>query len=249
MNSPIKNMFFASIPLLSARGDEIEIQNILASLKVASRMMNESVYVVDFYHRCFRFVSDHQLFLCGHSQEKALQLGYEFYRHVIHEDLPLVINIHRVIYHYLHHSETRLCDIDYIAFNFSIGSNTEQQMVCHKATPLMIDSRPQVAICTVSESVRTTSGNLMVYYKNSPDCGYYSFEKQKWKPWPGINLSTQEKKLLLLARRGQSKEAAEILCISKQSVRNLRQDLYRKLDVSSMEQALIFAKNHHLKLN
>jgi hypothetical protein len=58
----------------------------------------EAVYVVDFFERCFSYVPVHDLFLCGYSRERVMQLGYNFYPEIVHaDDLPLLIKIHRVI--------------------------------------------------------------------------------------------------------------------------------------------------------
>ena len=57
----------------------MEINNIehyLELLKSVSDAFDETVYVLDFKRRCFRFVSNKGIFLCGHTSDEVLQLGY-----------------------------------------------------------------------------------------------------------------------------------------------------------------------------
>ncbi len=214
-------------------------------------MVSGSVYVIDLYKRCFRFVSTDHLFLCGHSPEEVQMLGYRFYPRIVHpEDLKLLIDIHHLVFDYFHHPNANLSNLIYVAFNFRIRYNKEDQMICHKVKHFMVNNRPQIAICVITESIRKTPGNLTAYYKGSSFCMQYSFGKRKWEQQPVIELTPQERKALKLARQGKStKETAHILNMTEQSVRNLDYQLYRKLDVNSMQQAIIFSANHCLDLS
>jgi hypothetical protein len=40
-------------------------------------IMMEAAYVLDFQKRCFHYVANHELFLCGHSLKEVMCLGYE----------------------------------------------------------------------------------------------------------------------------------------------------------------------------
>jgi hypothetical protein len=43
-------------------------------------------YIIDFQKRCFKDVANHSLFLCGHSPDEVMELGYDFYSRIVHED-------------------------------------------------------------------------------------------------------------------------------------------------------------------
>ncbi len=252
MNSrdTVTDLFFERLPSLSGESEEIVVSS-LEFLRTIYPMITGSVYVIDLYKRCFRFVSPDHLFLCSHSPKEVMMLGYRFYPQIVHlEDMKLLINIHHLVFDYFHDPDVCLRDLVYVAFNFRIRQNQEELMVCHKVKPFMVNSRPQLAICVITESIRKTPGNLTAYYKGSSFCMQYSFGKRKWEQQPVIELTPQERRVLKLAKQGKStKETARILNMNEQSARNLNCQIYRKLDVNSMLQAVIFLANHCLDLS
>ena len=246
---PIINLFFENIPVLSGASDEV-LEPVLETIQAIDHIMDQDVYVTDFYERRFRFVSDGHLFLCGRSPNDVLEQGYQFFAQAIHpDDLRMVADIHHITFEYFHNPDINFRKIAYLAFNYRLMHGKESRMICHKVLPLMIENKPQIALCKITESVRKDTGNLTVYYKENPYCDQYSFTKRKWHLQRIIELAPQEKKILIAARQGKStKETAKILCISEQSTRNLRHELFQKLDVNTIEQAIIFSKNQQISL-
>jgi hypothetical protein len=55
-------------------------------------MAIEAVFVIDFQQRCFRYVAEHDLFLCGHTREEVMELGYDFFSKVVHPDDMLLLD-------------------------------------------------------------------------------------------------------------------------------------------------------------
>jgi hypothetical protein len=48
------------------------------------------------YRRGFLYVSDNPLFLCGHTADEVLRMGYAFYlSHVPEEELPMLTELNR----------------------------------------------------------------------------------------------------------------------------------------------------------
>ena len=53
-------------------------------------MIPSSLFVLDMVQKRFCYIKPDDLFLCGHSMEEAMTLGYDFFSKIIHpEDLPL----------------------------------------------------------------------------------------------------------------------------------------------------------------
>ncbi len=242
--------FFESIPEIPANMDidDPYDEHYVISLATTAQMMAESVYVIDPYKCCFRHVSSGGIFLCGRSYKEVLQLGYNFYFEVVHpDDMPLVIKAHQEVLRYVYLPDTPLHDLDYMVFNFRIRNHQKDLMVCHKMSPMSIANRIRYIFCTVTDAVCKTPGNLLAYYKTGTECSRYSFESNRWNREPVIVLTQQEKNILMLSRQGKTvEEIAAILCLSKNTIRNHREDLFQKLGVKKIHQAIVFARNNKI---
>ena len=224
------------------------MDNYLELWKASSKIIKESIYVIDFHKKCFRFVSDQGIFLCGHTSEEVLQLGYQFYRKVIHpEDLPLLAKIHQIIFHCFSRQDALIRDLDCVVFNFRMRCGKKYLMASHKAVPLIVNDSVRLAICTVSDSILQTSGNLYAYCNKGKIRYVYSFEGKRWKLDTQITLTLREKDILKWAKRGKTvNEIADILCLANQTLRNQKVELFDKLGTKNMIQSIIFAENHFL---
>ena len=75
--------------------------------KVFSSLTTDSFYVFDVVQKRFCYIKPDNLFLCDHSTEEAMKLGYDFYKQIIHpDDLPLWTNILKIIPQYLNDGKT-----------------------------------------------------------------------------------------------------------------------------------------------
>ena len=64
-----------------------------------SRLLYESIYIVDHQKRIFEYVSENPIFLCGLSSKEVKDLGYNFFlQYVKKEDLNLLLKINEIIY-------------------------------------------------------------------------------------------------------------------------------------------------------
>ncbi|GHT66017.1 hypothetical protein AGMMS50239_26810 [Bacteroidia bacterium] len=242
------HLFFeniSSIPTPPSEDEEIsELQ--MKIFKSFSKIMNGSVYVIDFHKQCFHFVSDHELFLSEYSLDDALKMGYDFFSKIVYpEDLQLFIGIHRAVLQYLSEPDSNPQEIDYFAFNVRLLNHGLPLMVYHKISLIFINDCARMAVCHLSGSVIHKSGNLGIYSKDKKKYSSYSFEKHQWQEKKLINLTNREKEILKLAKQGKSnKEISDILCVSEKTIWNTETMLYRKLGVHSMLEAVIFATNH-----
>jgi DNA-binding CsgD family transcriptional regulator len=223
-------------------GCQIEILNRISAIS------DGSIYAIDLWERCFLVVSNHDLFLSGTPPEDVLKMGYDFFRKVIFpDDLQLFIDIHRIILQRLFNPEYEYRDIDYFAFNFRLLNEGKSLMVYHKMLPMFINDQIRWIICHLSSSVKQNSGNLEIHYQSGREYASYSFEKQQWQEKKMSKLTDREKDILKLTKQGKcGKEIAHILCISHGTLRNIELAIYRKLNVHSMIEAIIYATNHRM---
>ena len=69
-----KSQSTCALPLI-LDADNPHVEQYLKALKAVSNAFDETLFVVDFKRRCFRFVSDRGIFLCGYTPEEVLKMG------------------------------------------------------------------------------------------------------------------------------------------------------------------------------
>ena len=249
----IISLFFGSLPKVADTESDSEpnIECCLEFLKKASETFDVTFYVVDFKHRCFRFISNKGIFLGGSTQDDVQRLGAEFYPEVVcQKDRYLVAKIHQAVMKCFSKSDT-ICDLDYVVFDLrmDIYKGKGKVMLSYKIKPLLVvNNQVFLAVCTVSRSTGKTSGNLYAYYDGKEGvCCKYSFVDHFWKHEPMIKLNPEEWKILKVAKQDVTgDEIADIIGISHQNLRNTQASIYRKLKVNTRKQAEIFTNNHRI---
>jgi DNA-binding CsgD family transcriptional regulator len=243
--------FFKGIPEQAPVTDSTET---LFSPEDFSEMMMEAVYILDFQKRNFCHVADHDFFLCGHSREDALNAGYEFFRKVIHpEDVLLWAKMHSVILKYLIEPDLQADSVNYFSCTFRIkssfqtGNKSNYLMAYQKLKPKWQDGQLQFGICLLSSSIIRQAGNLRLCYKNSLDYDEYSFQNRKWKRQKMPKLNDRQKEILKLGKQGKnSRQMADIMCVSLKAIEKTKTSVFEKFGVNSIEQAVIYASNRQL---
>lgn len=224
---------------------EEELGPYLESLRAVSNLMDESIYVVDYHQRRFRFVSENGIFLSDLSSEEVLKLGYDYYQKIIHpKDYPVAEKCYHEIVRYFKHPAS-LNELIYVMFNLRL-QNIKGLTMKHKVTPLIVNNQACMAICTVHHTT-DEPGNLSAFHRNKDVYYQYSLDTGIWNQEPKIWLKPREKRILELSKAGMTRAGvADMLCISFNTLRNDEASIYNKLKVNSMIQAVGFASNNRL---
>jgi len=236
--------FYKDVPYIA--GNE-RIDQMPVVLQDFADMCVEAVYVLDFFKRGFHFVADRNFFLCGHSVNEAISMGYDFFSEVIYnKDLKLFENMHAAILNRLGGMDSP-DEINYFSFSLRIRSEAGYQMVDHKLKPIFANGQIRFGLCLMASSVWKESGNLRTYYYKSLNFDEYSSKNGKWLRKKVKPLTSQEKKVLILAKQGEiGKRIADKICIEPQAVKNIKNTIYRKLHVNTIIQAINVATSNHL---
>ena len=216
--------------------------------------MIEATCILDFQKRCFHAVGSHGLFLCGYPLETVMRMGYDFFNEALHpEDVFLWAEMHNNILKSLHNEVFTKEEANYFECSFRLKSSIhirllpEYLMIDMKLVPVWEHGQLTYGICLYHPSVFKTSGNLRVYFKEGKLYKQYSFRAQKWKSERVLKISRREREILILATQGMSrKEMADMLCINAKSLDNTISNLFEKLHVKSMTQAILHATNRRL---
>jgi DNA-binding NarL/FixJ family response regulator len=227
-------------------------QNFTACPENYFSVSTEAGYIIDFQRQCFSYIANHNLFLCGHSRDEAMEQAYDFYSQIVYEDdLALFPKIIDAILNSDCITE-RPEDIEYFSFTlrFKINSQYTEKpyylMVIHRLRPVFFDGKPALGICMMNISVMKTSGNLRVYFKGDRYAfDKYSFVSRKWSKEQGEHLTEQEIKILRLFKEGiDNQTVADELQIKRKTLYCKHTSICKKLNVDTIEQAVVYVTNH-----
>lgn len=226
-----------------------QTENYLEPIKAFSRTTYKSVYVIDYQKEGFEYVSENPLFLCGHTAEEVKEMGYEFYfKYVIEKDLDLLLKINTVgfdFYDKLPQEKRK----DYnISYDFHLKNQDGKTILINqKLTPLFLTSDGKLwkAICIVSLSTNKNSGNIVVSGKG--EVFKYDLPENVWRTSEKIKLSEREKEIINFSTRGYTiAEIADAIFVSPDTVKFHRRNLFEKLDVSNISDAIMFTISNNL---
>lgn len=250
---PDVNDFFSFQNSVTDISDNDYLQTLyyLESIKAFARLSNKSIYIIDYQTKGFEYVSDNPLLLCGHTSEEVQKMGYEFYlKYVIKNDLNLLLTINNVGFEFYENIPLKERIDHSISYDFHlVNQEGKTILINQKLTPLFLTEEGKIwkALCIVSLSSSTQSGNIRVNKKGSQKFFEYNLEKRFWEPSIAIQLTDREKEILQLSIRGfKVDEIAEEVFISSNTVKFHRKKLFEKLEVSNIVEAISFATQNAL---
>ena len=228
------------------------INHIIEDIAAFARTTYKSVYVIDYYRQNFLYVADNPLFLCGIAADEVRKLGYNFYiNQVIPEDLELLLEVNVAGFQFLENiareelrNYTISCD-----FHVVNKESGKKQLINHQITPLRLTENGNVwlALCVASISSNDTSGNTEMSKNNSSIYWDYDRKTKKWKERLRLELKDIEKEVLRLSAKGYTMhEIADQIHRSFDTVKVYRKNLFEKLGVDNISEAVCYAMNHRL---
>lgn len=221
--------------------------------QVFSSLITDSFYVFDVVQKQFCYIKPHDLFLCGHSVEEAMMLGYDFYSQIIYpEDLSLWKSMLEIIMKYLTEIKESPNEIDYFSCTFRLQRKYSfityplGQMIYLRMRPFWINNRLRYLICTMKSSSIQNVGNLYLY-KMGQIYKKYKFTNKRWHLAELKLLTEHENIILMLAKQDKtSGEIAKILCKSRNTIQNQINMLLKKLEVHSIQKAIEVADHYSI---
>ncbi len=249
----ITNDFFKPLELRDnpLAEDYIKVKPLVHAAKAFAQLTHQSIYIIDYYKRGFAYVSDNPLFLCGESPESVLKQGYLFYiNHVPTEDLELLLEANESGFKFYNKLPVR-DRLNYtISYDFHlIQQDKDLMLINHKLTPLILDrdSNIWLALCIISLASNDTSGNITIREKGENKIYSYDISIKSWKLRPIVKLTRRQKEILILSGQGLTMyQIADYLCIDITTVKYHKQNLFKKLNVTNISEAILKASNYKL---
>lgn len=230
--------------------DYARAQYYVQAADAIAKVAYESVYIIDYYAKNFLYVSPNPLFLCGFSADEVKALGYNFYTtRVPEEELDMLLKINSIGFRFFNNQPIDERPLYSISYDFHIKNNGENVLINHKLTPLAMgpNGHMWLAVCYVSISNNSKPGNIEIRKLGQSEYWRYDLDIDRWLSMPAINLTDVEKEVLLLSARGLTiDEIADKVHRSKNSIKSRRKNIFSKLGVKSISEAIAFATNYKL---
>lgn len=216
-----------------------------------SRVTQLSFYVVDYHKKGFIYVSDNPLFLSGYSREEVSEMGLEFYGKVVsQEDMKRLEVFNYEAYKIFHTYPVDFRRNMSMSFDFElIQPDKRSILINHKYTPVCLTESGQIwlALCVVTLSTKKAPGSITAML----DGKYYEFnfcpKTNKLIKKDIVLLSRREKEVLQLSVQGNSNEQiGNKLFIDINTVKFHKRNIYSKLDVKNINEAITYAQNNGL---
>lgn len=228
--------------------DHLQQQNYLEVIRSFARLTYESIYVINYEHMTFEYVSENPLFLCGYTAQEVLQLGYDFYfKNVPEQDLELLKTINQAgfdFYDQLPDGEKKQYCISY-DFHL-INKDKKPFLINHKLTPLFLTSEGKLwkSICIVSISHNQQAGNVLISRQGTDDLWQLDLAKGSWRKNLKPKLTKRETEILRLYAQGLTiNQISERIFVSPDTVKYHRRRIFERLNVDSIVEALSYAVN------
>lgn len=227
-----------------------KIELLVNAVEAFARSTYKCVYIIDYFKQDFLYVSENMAYLCGQSAEKIKAFGYGLYiNHVPEKDQQMLLEINKKGFEL--YNEIPLAErMDYfITYDFHIMNGKKPRLVNHTLTPIFLtkDGRVWLALCTFALSARNAPGHIVM--KKSGDNKYYeySLEKHKWQLKDATPLSETERDVLILSAQGYTmNDIADKLYKSVDTIKACKRNLFAKLEVKNIAEALSFATNYRM---
>lgn len=230
--------------------DYSRVNDFIRSAEAFSRSTYQSVYIIDYFKQNFLYVSPNPMFLCGLTPEQMKELGYRFYLEFVPRDeQSLLLDINRAGFAFYQTLPVEERKDWYIQYDFHIIYDRHPILVNHKLTPISLtsDGRIWLALCVVSASNHTTPGHIELHNAGTPEYFEYNSITRRWDKRRIPTLSEGEKSVITLSIQGFTMaEIADKMCLSPDTIKKYRKQIFEKLGVRNISEAIVAATNNKL---
>ncbi|WP_214226458.1 helix-turn-helix transcriptional regulator [Pedobacter sp. B4-66] len=231
--------------------DHLQQQHYLDVVKSFARLTYESIYVIDYEKMAFEYVSENPLFLCGHSSEEVMDMGYDFYfKNVPESDLELLSLINEAGFDFYKKLPGNAKKLYSITYDFHlINTDGKHILINHKLTPLFLTSDDQLwkAMCIVSISHHKNVGNVCIHKQGTDETWELNLENNVWRKSEKPKLTKREIEILRLHAQGLTiNQIAERIFVSSDTVKYYRRRIFERLGVSNVVEALSYTVSNKI---
>ncbi len=218
--------------------------------KAFARMSHYGVYLLDKVSGKFLYVSENTLLRCGMEEEMFTECGVEVMENLLSEhDRDLMHNAFDTAaekYKEIPNDQKP----NFVAyFNFHTLYQNRPMMVTHKLSVLADDKhgRPYLVLGLVTPSIHDHAGSILVRLTGTDKVYRYIPENRSWETEKQVKLTENELTMLRLTIQGHSLEViGRMMFKSTESVKYYRRQVYEKLGVKNISEALAYVADYGL---
>ena len=232
------------------REDYKKIELLVNAAKAFARSTYQCVYIIDYFHQDFIYASDNLAYLCGLEPEQLMDAGYQMYiDHVPDADLQMLLEVNKKGFDLFNELPVGDRLDSTISYDFHLTNGRHSRLIHHHLTPILLsdDGRIWLALCTVSLAATDEPGHIIMQKNGERRYFEYSTLRHKWEKKEGITLSETERDVLRLSAQGYTmNDIADRLCKSVDTIKACKRNLFAKLGVKNIAEALFHATNYQM---
>lgn len=223
---------------------------LIDTFEAVARVTYQGVYIIDYYQKKFLYVSENPTCLCGHTAKEVQELGPTFYnKYVPAQEQLMLAEINKSGTDFYRTIPVEDRQKYTISYDVHIVNGRKKVLVNHKLTPVLLTDEGKIwlAVCILSLPAHSTPGHVVMRRIDRMTFWEYSFGSHSWETHERASLSEREKDILSLSAQGYTmSEIAEKLCVGLNTIKFHKKNLFDKLQVKNITEALLFAINYKL---
>lgn len=225
------------------------LQPVIDTVATFARLSYQWVYVADVIRRTYLYISELPEATFDNDSKKLITNGYD-------PIVDQVVSSERDTYNEITQTLNRLfstLDVQQkknVTIKFDITSMVHRQprLLCHTLTPLvnLPNGDPWIVLSMLSPSMHKEAGHLICRLADKEM--EYNFAAHEWHPSDKhSHLTTYERTMLIYAARGYTiDEISHLMYRSVDTVKMYRRNIFKKLGVNNINEALFHAIEKHL---
>jgi len=222
----------------------------IETARAFARSTYQPVFIVDFYRQNFLYTSGNLRHLCGINAEQLhINDNNLYFDHVPPDEETMLKEIIEKAFELLNTFPVEERTEWILSYYFHLQYSIRKRLVFHKITPLSLspDGKVWLALCTFSMSSRKEAGYPSMRKYKQQEYFHYSLKKHVWYFREGLTLTEMEHDILLLSSQGYTmKEIAATLYKSEDTIKSYKRQLFPKLGVKNITEAVFAAINSDL---
>lgn len=223
---------------------------LINAAKAFARSTHKSVYIIDYFRKNFLYASETLAYICGGNKAKILEYGYDIYINNVPEyDQKMLLEVNEAGFNFFNNIPVEKRAEYTISYDFHIVNDGKKRLVNHTLTPMMMTEAGRIwlALCTFSPSPRKRTGYIRMHKNGERIYHEYNLTSHSWEERQIPQLTDMEHEVLRFSLQGYTmNEIAEKLCKSIDSVKTYKRNLFARLKVKNIAEAISYATTYRL---
>ena len=251
MPTNISDFFIPSNSVYDITENDYQRAEVLINAaKAFARSTHKSVYIIDYFRKNFLYASETLAYICGGNKAKILEYGYDIYINNVPEyDQKMLLEVNEAGFNFFNNIPVEKRAEYTISYDFHIVNDGKKRLVNHTLTPMMMTEAGKIwlALCTFSPSPRKRTGYIRMHKNGERIYHEYNLTSHSWEERQIPQLTDMEHEVLRFSLQGYTmNEIADKLCKSIDSVKTYKRNLFARLKVKNIAEAISYATTYRL---